>query len=312
MSDVVKLSVIDTLAQSLGFAAKRFPTVVKAALLPSLIIYLPILWITATSLGGLMEMVPELTQMEGQSAVSDEQALEFVGALAPFYLAMMLLMPLSLLYNAMVAVPLSRAIVLDEKPGFLRLDGVVWRYFFGQILFCLLILGVMLATFGAAAAAIASLEAAEAPEIAGVAVGLFALLAFLFVTIRLSLFMVEIAVSGKFGVRASFKVTRGNVWRLVGFGILALIVVIVLSIGFEISFSIFGLLALAGNFNAMEAAAEANDIEAILEAIRGMIISPVGGTFAVVYMVYILFLTGFQTALPAFIYKNLGGGEAHI
>lgn len=231
MSDAVKLPVVDTLAQSLGFAAKRFPTVIKAALLPSLIIYVPILWIMATSLGGLMEMIPDLAEMEGQSTVSDDQAMELFAALAPFYVTMLLLMPLSLLYNATVAVPLSRAIVLDETLGFLRLDGIVWRYFFGQILFGLLILGVMLAIFGAAAAAIASLEAAEVPEIASVAVGLFALIAFLFATIRLSLFMVEIAVSGKFGVRASFKVTRGNVWRLVGYGVLAIIAIIVLSIG---------------------------------------------------------------------------------
>lgn len=308
MSDTVKLPVVDTLAQSLGFATKRFPTVIKAALLPSLIIYLPMLWIIATTVGGWIEIIPELVEMEGQSSVSDDQAVELFAALAPFYFAMLLLMPLSLLYNAMVAVPLSRAIVLDEKPGFLRLDGIVWRYFFGQILFCLLILGVMLAIFGAAAAAIASLEAAEVPEIAGIAVGLFALLAFVFATIRLSLFMVEIAVSGKFGVRASFRVTRGNVWRLIGFGLLSMIAIIVLSIGLEIVLTAFGALALASNFEAMEAAASTEDIEAIFAALRTMIVSPAGGVFATVYVIYTLFLTGFQMALPAFVYKNLGGG----
>lgn len=310
MSDKTKLPVIDTLTAALGFATKRFPTVVKAALLPSLLIYLPILWITATSFGNMMDMMPGFVEMEGGSTLSDEQALELVGTLAPFYFAMLLLAPLSLLYNAMVAVPLTRAIVLDETPGFLRLDGIVWRYFFGQILFVFLIFGLMLVICGAAAAAIVSLEAAEMPEIAGVGVGLFALLLFLFVVIRLSLFMVEVAVSGKFGVRASFRVTRGNVWRLVGMGLLALLVIIVLSIGIEIILAIFGAFALATNFEAMEAAATTKDIEAVFDALHTMIISPIGGAFAAVYMIYTLFLTGFQMALPAFIYKNLGGGAA--
>ncbi len=185
----------------------------KVALLPSLLLYVPILWITATSLSGLMEQLPSLINAEGTGDLSDEQGIELLKAMAPFYFVMLLMLPLSLLYNAMVGVPLSRAIVLDEKPGFFRLDGLVWRYFFGQIIMFFLILGLMLLIFGAAAAAIIALDPEE-NLVGAVMVGLVALFLFIFITVRLSLFMVEVAVNGKFGVRAAFKITRGNVMRL--------------------------------------------------------------------------------------------------
>lgn len=227
--------------------------------------------------------------------------------MAPFGLAIMLTLPLSLLYNAMIGVPLSRAIVLGEKPGFFRLDGLVWRYFFGQIVMCLLILGIVLAIFGIAAGTIISFEEAG-NEAGGIAVGLAALLLVIFITVRLSLFMVEVAISGKFGVRAAFRVTRGNVMRLIGAGLLFLGLIIVLQIAFELVFSLVGGIVLAANFNAIEVAAEAADIELMIEAVRGMIVSPVGGVFAGIFAVYTLFIAGLQMAYPALIYRNLGGG----
>lgn len=311
MSDKVKLPVIDTLTGALSFAAQRFPTVLKVALLPSLLLYVPILWIAATSLSGLMEQLPLLISAEETGELSDEQALGLFKAMAPFYFAMMLMLPLSLLYNAMVGVPLSRAIVLDEKPGFFRLDGLVWRYFFGQIVMFFLILGLMLVILGAAAAAIIALDPEE--NLAGaVVVGLVALFLFIFVTMRLSLFMVEVAISGKFAVRAAFKVTRGNVMRLIGAGLLFLGLIIIIEIAFELVFYLLGGIALAANFNAIEVATEAEDIDLMIDAVRGMIVSPIGGAFAGIFAIYTLFMAGLQIAFPALIYRNLGGGSRSL
>jgi hypothetical protein len=300
---------MDTLWAALGFAAKRFLTVVKVSALPGLLLYVPILWISMVSLGNMMDLIPELAALEGDSEISSEQAVDVFKALGPFYLVMMLLLPLSLLWSAMVGVPLIRAVVLDEKPGFFRLDGIVWRYFFGQILFFFLIVAIVLATIGLAAGAIAALETAGIHEAAGVGVGFIAFFFSIFVILRLSLFMVEVAVSGKFGVRAAFRVTRGNVWRIIGLGFLALLVLIALSIGGEIALFLFGALALAANLNAIEAASDTGEIALVVEALRNMAVSPVGGIFAALYTAYLLFLNGFQMVLPAFIYKNLGGGQ---
>lgn len=311
MSDKIKLPVIDTLTGALSFAAKRFPTVIKVALLPSLLLYVPIIWIAATSLSGLMDQIPSLTALEETNELSDGQALELFSALAPFYLVMLLLLPLSLLYNAMVGVPLSRAIVLDEKPGFFRLDSLVWRYFFGQIVMFFLILGLMLAILGTAGVAIIAFDPEENLA-AAVAIGLFALFFFVFVTVRLSLFMVEVAISGKFAVRDAFRVTRGNVMRLIGAGLLFVLLLLAVQIVFELVFYLFGGLALAANFNAIEVAAEAEDLELMIDAIRRMIVSPLGGVFAGVFAVYTLFMTGVQIAFPALIYRNLGGGSRSL
>lgn len=307
MSDAVKLPVVDTLSQSLGFASKRMLTTFKVSLVPGLLFGIPMAWLMVTVLGKFMEMAPPAPGTEGPSDVPAEEILEIFALIGPLYLLVMIL---SCLAMAMIAVPLVRKIVLDEAPGFFRLDGIVWRYFFGFVIYALLNLVVLLAIFGPTAAIIAALEEAQVHEAASVGVGLLAVCLAVLVLVRLSLFMVEIAVSGKFGVRAAFKVTRGNFWRLIGAGLLAFVAMMAVQIVFQILLTLFGVLALASNAEVLEAAGEAEDVAAVFSALKDTFVSPMGGIMGLIYLVYALFILGFQTALPALIYKNLGGGEA--
>lgn len=315
MSRAAKLPVVDTVFGTFGFAFKRFLTVFKVALLPSIILMGPILYLVLTQLGGLMETIIAFAEATEGSEPSEEDAQALFVSMMPFLGVMMLMLPLQMLYVSMIAVPLHRAIVLDEKPGIFRLDGLVWRYFFGQIVFLLLIVAISLVVFIPMGIGIGLIESSMGEgENAGVlaTVGLFfiGMVLFLFLVIRLSLFMVEISVSGQFGVRAAFAKTSGNVWRIIGAGLLYILLFIGVAIVMEIiNYGFIGV-ALVTHLDALEAAGESEDIAAIFAVLKDMAVSPLGGIYLAVMAVMSLFVTGLEIAFPAMMYRNLGGAKA--
>jgi hypothetical protein len=206
MARHAKLPVVDTIADTFSFASKRFLTVFKVMLIPSIVLLGPILLVVVTQLGDLMATIVEFAeQAEAGGEPSEEQVEQLVMEILPFYGIILLMMPLQLLYAAMIAVPIHRAIVLDEKPGLFRLDGFVWRYFFGQIVFFLLILAIIVGVFVPMGLGIAALEESGVDEIATIGVVIASLALLVFLLVRLSLFLVEVSVEGKFNVSTSFS-----------------------------------------------------------------------------------------------------------
>jgi len=315
MSDAAKMPVVDTVFGTYGFAFKRFLTIVKVALLPSILLMGPILLLVLTQLGGLFETIIAFAETAEGTEPSEEDIKALMMSLMPFVGVMMLMLPLQMLYTSMLAVPLHRAIVLGETPGFFRIDGLVWRYFFGQIIFCFLIVAIVLAVFVPMGLGIGLIEGAlgegqTAGVLATLGLVLISIVLALFLIIRLCLFMVEISVSGQFGVRAAFARTSGNVWRIIGAFLLYLLLFIGVSIVMEIvNYGFLGV-ALATNLEALETAGDNEDVAAVLMVLKDMVMSPLGGIYIGVMSVFGLFVAGLEIALPAMIYRNLGTQDA--
>jgi ABC-type multidrug transport system fused ATPase/permease subunit len=305
MSEKVKLQIVDTLGEALSFAWKKLPVIIFVTLIPTVILIGPVFYFVLTQFGDLFSELSTLAQ-SAEGEVDDAQLETIALTILPIYAIFLLMLPLHLLYYAMISVPLNRYIVLSERPGPIRLDRYVWRYFFGQIVFWFLSVGIILGIMGPVVAAIIALkDYGDGGEFATVAIGFFGVGLVIFLLVRLSLFMVEVSINGKFNVRNAFKMTRGNFWRLVGVFLLFIVLFMALSFVFEIVFYGFGALALFSNIGAIEAATETEDIGAIFAALRDMVLSPIGGIFAGIFALYLLFITGLQVAMPAFVYKAL-------
>jgi hypothetical protein len=129
----------------------------------------------------------------------------------------------SLLASFSIAVNWHRRILLNETPrrfGWLRLDGVVWRYIFGF----LVVLVVLAIIGGAIFAALTWLPSALEPKlgpasanVAKVVAALLGLIA-LFTWYRLSTWLPAIATRNKdYGFGTAWRTTRRNSMRYLGF-----------------------------------------------------------------------------------------------
>ena len=115
-----------------------------------------------------------------------------------------------------VAVNWHRRIVLGETPrrfGWVRLDGVVWRYLFGFI-FVLAVLAIMA---GAAAAAVLMLPGVLEPKVGaaakpiGIALAVLLGLSALFTWYRLSTWLPAIATRDQdYSLKTAWRITRKN------------------------------------------------------------------------------------------------------
>lgn len=146
---------------------------------------------------------------------------------------------------ASIAVNWHRYVLLDEMPQGaqrLRIDGMVWRYFGNILLIALIIglcggLGALIIGFASAAFGDLGFYIAMALLIAGV---LYAFAAFY----RLGVKLPAIALERRdFGLRDAWRITTGNNARMLGLGLLYLIVGVagaLLAAALGAAFGLFG------------------------------------------------------------------------
>lgn len=130
---------------------------------------------------------------------------------------------ISLLASFSIAVNWHRRLLLNETPrrlGWVRLDGVVWKYLLGFVML-LIVLGIIGAMIFAAITYLPpALEAQLGPASANVAKAVAALLGLiaLFVWYRLSTWLPAIATHDKdYGFGTAWRTTRRNSMRYLGF-----------------------------------------------------------------------------------------------
>ena len=129
----------------------------------------------------------------------------------------------ALLASFSIAVNWHRRIILNQKPerfGWVRLNGVVWRYLFGFLLVWI-ILGVIIAAAAASAMLLpTSLADKLGPVAKPLGIGLAVLLGLfaLFSWYRLSTWLPAIAIGDKdYSPGTAWRVTRKNLWAFLGF-----------------------------------------------------------------------------------------------
>lgn len=308
MSDKAKLPVFDTLVEAFKYPATHFFQVLKVITLPFVMIYGPLLVLGWWALDTLL---PELaTLIESAGETGDDETFEAVFAsrgLGALNGLSQLANLAGLLFAAMITVPLTRAIVADETPGLFRLDRAVWWYALGQIVYALVIIGIVLSAMLLAISAVAM--AGEDADLATAGIVVTAVFVCFFVIIRLSVFLPEVAMTGRFGFRASFAMTRGNVWRIVGLVVLLIIAWLMLTMAMMAVFFGVGAVLFGSDIAALGSSAAGGDPELTAAWFKETFVTPAGGLMALIYVIFAVYYTGFSIALPAFMYKALEGNR---
>ena len=223
-----KIPVIETVAESYRFIFGGLGKVIG-------LIWLPILILTV---GSYFTLIPYFSGTAEALEAGDvsQQGLLFARVLG-FDLVMVVLL-------SMIAVAITREILTPHKSvsyvhfslGMTELRVVA--AYFGLIMlmmvfvFALVMIG-MIALFGAKAALPGAAGQLQAMAFAGLAylVGFVVLIYFL---VRLSFLMVPAVVAeGNYGIEQSWKLTKGNFWRIVAIGLGTLVPVMIVCIGAE-------------------------------------------------------------------------------
>ena len=130
---------------------------------------------------------------------------------------------MAFLASVSIAVNWHRRLILDEKPkrlAWIRLNGVVWRYFFCFLFIYLVVGAAVAAVFAVQTYAVPALEPKLAAAAKPVGIGISALLGLfgLFTWYRLSTLLPAIATGDKdYSFGMAWKATRNNRVRFLGF-----------------------------------------------------------------------------------------------
>jgi hypothetical protein len=203
------------------------------------LIWLPIIILTV---GGYFTMVPYFSGMAGalESGDVSQQGSLLLRELA-FELVMIVLM-------AMIAVAITREILNPvRRPSFLRFAlgptefrvvGGVVALFFLMIVFVVilaivgLVIGLVTGAVLPAAGAAGSKGAAGIGALAGV----IGFLGLVYIMVRLGFLLVPaVTMEGGFGLERSWKLTKGNFWRIVAIAVLTLLPILIVAMTIDLT-----------------------------------------------------------------------------
>ena len=316
------LSIGDTLNEGVLFALKKWASVVK-------FIWLPIVLMIAMFIGAgaIVLDVSVLASLDETSALSEFRdlfrwPLSVVGLL---FFAVYILG--SIFYCGAVASIYRFAALGENPPGIfqLRADGPAVRVFLAGIILGLINFAVWLLALGAAFAisglslvgivdvlkeVFSTFETLDTDNGSAVAsdsnalvlglLGAFALamliavVPVIYINVKLTTFLPSAAVENRLALGDSFALTKGQFWQVFGALLLALLVVMGTSIVFQIVSMIVDVIG---------------GVLSIFGGDGGIVFAAI---FVIVFMVagsyFQIFLTGFQTVIPAIIYRRLKTG----
>lgn len=250
------------------------------------------------------ETLVELEAMSQQGADDPAQAMAMMEQLGPLYA---LMIPAGLLLIAVTSAAVYRIVLRpqDDRFAYLRLGSDELRLVGLMLVYLVLAIGftfVVTLVAGLLAAGAAALGGA-AGALVGLLLGVGTLALMIFVIVRFSLAGPMTFAEGRLRIFASWTLTRGNFWRLLGAYVLALALIVVV------------LLLLLIIFAATAAVTAGGDLSQV-----GQVFAPdmssVGAYFTVpmiIYLVFAAFLGAVQNAVlyapPAVAYRALSGAE---
>lgn len=259
-----KLDIGATITETFTFGWRHWPTLLRVAWLPAIVMF----GLLGLSVAGLLWPLFEALQAAGPGLSEQESTKLVVQFLRERTQTLLLLFVIAnilmILLVTMIAVPIQRFIILGEQPQglfHLMLDQTRWRFFTVYVLITLIFLGIALLTWVIASffggtkwlpGLLHLMETGQEPSEStlqelGISVaawvGISAPIWIVFGTylgIRLSLALPATAATGDMVVRGSFTLTDGWFWPILGAFLLQLLALMLVGTGFQVVMEIVG------------------------------------------------------------------------
>lgn len=140
----VKLPVASVFGDAFAFSVRNFPTVLRLCLAALVVLALPISGLLYLVVPQLLSSAPPLT-----SDLTPEAILELVSGRSGLWLGLTLLifMASGLLFTGMVLAPLTRLIVLEERPPVFSFNRLLGTFLTAWAVFTALILVLIFSVF---------------------------------------------------------------------------------------------------------------------------------------------------------------------
>lgn len=253
--------------------------------------------------GSMAALMTQAAALEGIDDPSPEQLLPAIGA----YLSMMgVLMPLSLLFGAVLYTAVNRAVLRPQEKafGYLRLGADELRVLVVYLVLMVLAIILSAVLFGAVGL-IAGLTAAAAENLAaliGVVGAIAAICLFVWLLVRFSLALPITVAERRIAIFDSWSLTRGHFWGLLGMAILAIILSFVVQLLAWMVFMPFMFLMGGGLAHLAGADLQGEDLMQVITAL---------GPVAIVAALMIALVSALQLAIVyapfAAAYRGLKG-----
>jgi len=228
-----KIPVAQTVAESYRFVFGGLGKVIG-------LIWLPIVILTV---GGYFTMVPYFSGMAG---ALDSGDMNQQGALLLRELAFEIVM---IVLVAMIAVAITREILNPvRRPSFLRfalgpaefrvVGGLIALFFLMIVFIIILVIVGLVIGFAVSAVLPAAGAAAGSKGAAGIGavVGAVGCLGLIYVMVRLGFLLVPaVAMEGGYGLERSWKLTKGNFWRIMAVVLLTLLPILIVTLIIDVT-----------------------------------------------------------------------------
>lgn len=328
-----KLPIFQTVGESLTFGFFHIFSVLRLAWLPMILIV--VVWFAAMILvfgSGIMAVLSAgvadgFAGEEIWEQIFEGMAWETVGfgVGAVAILAYLTAALVTALLTGSYAVPIYRLAAVDAPPPrglfYLRIGPPQWRYLGATVIQIVLIL-IPVAAILAGALTIAALAGDgfgplfhaimeeggtyTDTEITGpagwaiFAVAAIGAILVIWLVLRLLTFLPATAVEDRIALGSAFAMTGGNVWRLLGAGIVYGIALALISFALEMALAIAALIGGALTMAIVAAFAGGG------AGVAGAILGPLGVVVIMaLYILYFAYSIGVQLAFPAIAYKYL-------
>lgn len=299
MARQVKLPVASVFGDAFAFSLRNFPTVLRLCLAALVVLALPISGLLYLVVPQLLSSAPPLT-----SDLTPEAVLELVSGRSGLWLGLTLLifMASGLLFTGMVLAPLTRLIVLEERPPVFSFNRLLGTFLTAWAVFTALILVLIFSVFSTLVFPYTSFLDADTHAYVPVVMTALVFMLVFYILIRLEWFMIDAIVHRSIDLRRSWRLTRNNVWRLIA---LSLLVTLAGSVVTNVVRAFSLPLSLLAEDLPLSDPGSSSILDILTQALDMLLVSPLAlGASIVIAMLY-CWLIGFSYAVPGFGYKAL-------
>lgn len=316
MTAKVKLPVFEVLSDAFSFGWKKLIQLIVLYVTSTVVIFGPLFALALTLFPDLLSdlnalnsfnLESDLEGVEGGDLAPEEALANAFDQIAPYIPMIILFILGAILQGAIFSTAVIRNITQGEAVWLMKINKNVFRYILASIVVGLLIIPIYLlvGAVGLAGYTLAQ-QLAEFGTLIMILTVLLCICALIYLIVRISFIPVAVVSNSKFELRAGWNATKGNVLRIIGLFILAVILFMTIMIPVAIVFFAIGLDELMAGTMVSEGSIDENPLIA-LELLFGSFTSPSMTAINLIGTLLEVYLTAVMAALSAFAFAYMTG-----